>query len=435
MNVWHCFFLTISVPYTKKPHSPKMKKPTWTCKSGLLLVTLLFQPALLFAQVDSVRLLNHIRWLADDKNQGRASGSAGEQRAAAYLAEEFKKLGLQPKGDKGGYLQKFPFNKGIHGQGEKSTAANVVAYLDNKAATTIVIGAHYDHLGDDGQGSSLDANPANKVHNGADDNASGVAGTLELARYFSTNREVEHSNFLFVCFSAEELGLLGSKYFTEHSPIPLSKVNYMLNMDMIGRLDRRNPILYVSGTGTSAVWQPLLERYSSPDLIIRMDSSGVGPSDHTSFYLHDIPVLHLFTGSHGDYHKPTDDWEKINASGEARILQLILRLISASETSRPLTFLKTRVKSQAGRASFKVTLGIMPNYAGGDDGLKVDGVSDGRPAQKAGIVTGDIIVEMGGLKISGIEDYMSALGKFEKGQTIPVKIKRGEEVLTFSVTF
>lgn len=412
-----------------------MKCPVWMCKWRLLVLILALQGAPSFAQIDSVRLLNDIRWLADDKNQGRAAGSAGEQRVAAYLAAEFKKLGLQPKGDKGGYLQKFPFNKGLHGQGEKATAINVAAYLDNKATSTIVIGAHYDHLGDDGQGSSLDANPANKIHNGADDNASGVAGVLELARHFSTNNQVERSNFLFVCFSGEELGLLGSKYFTEHLPIPLSGVNYMLNMDMIGRLDRKNPVLYVSGTGTSAVWQPLLESYSSPDLMIKIDSSGVGPSDHTSFYLKDIPVLHLFTGSHSDYHKPSDDWEKINVSGEARILQLIVRLISAPETSQRLTFLKTRVKSQAGRASFKVTLGIMPSYAGGDNGLKVDGVTDGRPAQKAGIETGDIIVEMGTIKISTIDDYMNALGKFEKGQTIPVKVKRGEELLSLSVTF
>jgi len=387
------------------------------------------------AQSDSSRLLTDIRWLADDNNQGRAAGSEGEQKAANYIIAEFRKLKLQPRGDNGTYLQHLTFQAGPHGQGESRKAANVVAFLDNKAATTVVLGAHFDHLGNDGQGSSLEANPANKIHNGADDNASGVAGVLELARHYADNGTIEKNNFLFICFTAEELGLLGSKYFVEHPVLPLAQINFMINMDMIGRLDRNNPLLYVSGTGTSPVWQPLLERISRPDVIIKMDSSGVGPSDHTSLYLKDIPVLHFFTGSHSDYHKPTDDWQKINASGEAKVLDLIMRLVGAPEAEQKLTFLKTRTKLVAGRSAFKVTLGIMPSYAGGTDGLKVDGVTDGRPAQKAGILTGDVIVEMGSSKISNIDDYMNALSKFEKGQTIPVKVNRAGQIIALSVTF
>ena len=389
----------------------------------------------LVAQTDSSRLLNDIRTLAHDNHQGRGAGSIGEQNAAIYIASAFKKVGLQPKGDGKSYLQKFNFNKGIHGEGRTMQTANVVAFLDNKRSHTIVIGAHYDHLGTDGQGSSLEPNPADKIHNGADDNASGVAGVLELARYYAGNNVREGNNFLFICFSGEELGLLGSKYFTEHPTVDLSTVNYMINMDMVGRLDRSTNTLFVSGVGTSPVWQPLLERCSSPSLLIRTDSSGVGPSDHTSFYLKDIPVLHFFTGGHSDYHRPSDDWEKINSSGEAKILDVIIALNAALDVGPKLTFLQTRNKSLAGRATFKVTLGIMPSYSATEEGLKVDGVTDGRPAHKAGIQTGDVIIEMGPFRISNIEDYMKALGEFEKGQTVPVKVRRSNEVLTFSVTF
>lgn len=402
---------------------------------SVMLVSLVSNANTLRAQIDSARILNDIRVLADDANEGRGAGTAGERKAADYIKASFKKLNLQPKGDKNTYLQHFSFNKGAHGEGKSAEASNVVAYLDNQASTTIVIGAHYDHLGIDGQGSSLDAHPANKIHNGADDNASGVAGVLELARYFSQNNLKENNNFLFICFSAEEWGLLGSKYFTEHAAINLSQINFMINMDMVGRLDRSTKNIFVSGTGTSPVWQPLLEQLAGSDLVLKMDSSGTGPSDHTSFYLKDIPVLHFFTGSHSDYHKPSDDWEKVNAGGEAKVLELIIRLISEVDQDKKLSFLKTRSKAVAGRSPFKVTLGIMPSYAGDVDGLKVDAVTEGRPGDKAGILTGDIIIEMGALEISNIDDYMKALGQFEKGQTIEMKVKRADGVVTLSVTF
>lgn len=387
------------------------------------------------AQTDSTRILKDIRRLADDKYSGRGAGTSGEQKAADYIASRFKKLRLTPKGDDRSYLQKFAFKKGAHGEGDEVQSANVVAFLDNQAPTTVVIGAHYDHLGTDGQGSSLDPNPANKIHNGADDNASGVAGVLELARYFSTNTKTEKNNFLFICFAGEELGLLGSKHFVEHPSIDLSSVTYMINMDMVGRLDRSTKSLMINGTGTSPVWEQLLRSLSTNALTIKTDSSGVGPSDHTSFYLKDVPVLHFFTGSHTDYHKPSDDWEKINAGGEAEVLNLIVRIVTSLEAEPRLTFLKTKTRATASRTSFKVTLGIMPSYAGGDDGLKVDGVTEGRPASHAGIQPGDVIVELGSLSINNIDDYMEALGKFEKGQTVPVRVKRAGEILTLSVTF
>jgi hypothetical protein len=348
--------------------------------------------------------------------------------AAAYIQSQFKKLKLKPKGDNKTYLQSFTFKAGAHGEGEQGTANNIVAFLDNKAATTIIIGAHYDHLGLGDQGSSLDANPASKVHNGADDNASGVAGVIELARYLSTNKIKEKNNFLFLCFSGEELGLYGSKYFTEHSTIDLNTVNYMVNMDMVGRLDPQTKRLMVNGTGTSPVWEPLLKNLANKEISIKTDSSGVGPSDHTSFYLKNIPVLHFFTGSHSDYHKPSDDWDKINYAGEAAVLNLIARVITATDTQPKLAFLQTKQKAMAARTSFKVTMGIMPSYASEGAGVKVDGVTEGKPAQKAGIQQGDVILQLGEFEIKDIQQYMSALGKFEKGQTVDAKVKRGNDI-------
>jgi aminopeptidase-like protein len=323
----------------------------------------------------------------------------------------------------------------VHGTGKEGNAVNLAAFIDNKAPTTIIIGAHYDHLGLGLEGNSLDANPQNKIHNGADDNASGVAGIIELARYFQTNGKKEKNNFLFLCFSGEELGLYGSKYFTEHPTIDLSTVNYMINLDMVGRLNPDTKHLSVSGSGTSPVWEPLLQRLSNDHVKIKTDSSGTGPSDHTSFYLKNLPVLHFFTGSHSDYHKPSDDWDKINYAGEAEVLQVIVQVIEQLESEPKLAFLTTKSKAMGGTRSFKVTLGIMPSYTSDQEGLLVDGVSDGKPAQKAGILAGDIILQMGDIVIKDIQNYMEALGKFSKGDTVPVRLKRKGEEMTVNVTF
>ena len=386
-------------------------------------------------QFDVTLIRKHIKTLASDSLQGRGTGKNGEKMAAAYIQAQFKKLKLKPQGDNKTYLQAFAFKGGAHGEGEGGTANNIVGYLDNKAANTIIIGAHYDHLGMGDQGSSLDANPQTKIHNGADDNASGVAGVLELARVLSTNKVKEKNNFLFLCFSGEELGLFGSKYFTEHPTLDLSKANFMINMDMIGRLDEQTKVLMVNGTGTSPVWETLVKSLENENVKIKTDSSGTGPSDHTSFYLKNIPVLHFFTGSHSDYHKPSDDWDKINFKGEADVLTVIAKIITSLDAEPKLAFLTTKTKATASRSAFKVTMGVMPSYSSDAAGLKIDGVTEGKPAQKAGIQTGDVIVQMGDLVIKDIQNYMEALGKFEKGQTIPVKVKRGEETITMNVTF
>ncbi len=386
------------------------------------------------AQIKEENLRYHIRVLASDSLNGRGTGSEGEKMAKAYIESQFKKFKLEKKGTEG-YAQSFPFKGGVHGTGAEGTANNIVGYIDNHAMHTIIFGAHYDHLGLGENGSSLDANPQGKIHNGADDNASGVAGLLELARYFESNKKKEKYNFLFIAFSGEELGLFGSKYFTEHPTIDLTKVNYMINMDMIGRLDPTTKSLAVSGTGTSPIWETELKTISKGTLTIKTDSAGVGPSDHTSFYLKNIPVLHFFTGSHSDYHKPSDDFDKINYTGEKEVLELIVRLVDKMDAQPKLAFLTTKNKSMNSARSFKVTMGVMPSYTSTDEGLKVDGVSDGKPAQKAGIQTGDVIIQIGDFKIKDIQAYMEALGKFEKGQSTDVKVKRGNETLTLQITF
>jgi Peptidase family M28/PDZ domain len=384
---------------------------------------------------DPGRIQKHIKALADDKLEGRGTGTEGEKKAAAYIESQFKKLKLQPKGDNKGYLQSFTFKAGAHGEGAEGTANNIAAYLDNGAATTIIIGAHYDHLGLGEQSGSLEANSKGMIHNGADDNASGVAGVIELASYFTKNKVKEKNNFLFLCFSGEELGLFGSKYIADHLPVDLSTINYMVNMDMVGRLDPQTKTVVVHGTGTSPVWETLVKGFESDNIKIKTDSSGVGPSDHTSFYLKDLPVLHFFTGSHSDYHKPSDDWQKINYAGETEVLKLIAKIIESPQTQGKLVFLKTKSKQQASRSAFKVTMGVMPSYSSTAVGLQVDGVTEGKPAQKAGIKAGDILIQLGEYEIKDVYTYMDALGKFEKGQTVQAKVKRGEEILTVSITF
>lgn len=385
-------------------------------------------------EINPEKIKEHIKTLASDGYEGRGTGTAGEAKANEYIERQFKKLKLQPKGENG-FDQTFPFKSGVHGTGNEGTAVNLAAFLDNGAPTTIIIGAHYDHLGLGLEGNSLDANPQNKIHNGADDNASGVAGIIELARYFQTNGKKEKNNFLFLCFSGEELGLYGSKYFTEHPTIDLSTVNYMINLDMVGRLNPDTKHLSISGSGTSPVWEPILQNLSNDQVKIKTDSSGTGPSDHTSFYLKNLPVLHFFTGSHSDYHKPSDDWDKINYAGEAEVLKVIVKVIEQLDSEPKLAFLTTKSKAMGGTRAFKVTMGIMPSYTSDQEGLLVDGVSDGKPAQKAGILAGDVILQMGDIAIKDIQNYMEALGKFTKGETVPVRLKRKGEEMTVNVTF
>ncbi len=314
---------------------------------------------------------------------------------------------------------------------EEGTAYNVAAYLDAGAPYTIVIGAHYDHLGHGEDGNSLMANAAKKgeIHNGADDNASGTAGLLLLAARLKAAGRHKY-NYLFVHFSGEELGLLGSKAFAKAFSLDSTNTAAMINMDMIGRLSDSSRALTVGGWGTSPLWASAVPK---SNFNIAVDTSGVGPSDHTSFYTQGIPVLFFFTGVHTDYHKPTDDADKINYRGEWDVLNLIDTVLHHVEAQPKPQFTATK-QNAAGKVRFKVTLGIMPDYAFSEGGVRVEDVSEDRPAARAGVKAGDVLLQLGPHKIGGMQSYMEALGKLKSGDTVPLKLRRGSAEKTVEVT-
>jgi hypothetical protein len=504
------------------------------------------------------RLKAHVGYLADDKLEGRRTGTAGEKLAYTYIEKQFKKMNLSPVGDGGGYIQAFevydgktisvsetslvlgnatlacpdqffPFSFSANAAGlsfsslqdpalhwvdlkpvldenktnphfdvkdflltqskeairlgkkacffsnsgdardelrfdstdkqerlsipvvfvknpadgeritlsvglteKRRTGHNVIGFIQNNAAQTIVLGAHFDHLGYGEDHNSLYAGKTPQIHNGADDNASGTSALLELARIVEKS-SLKKYNFLIAAFSGEELGLYGSKYLVEHFPIDIRSVNCMINMDMVGRLNDSTHGITIGGYGTSSSWGelvPVKDGYFN----IKVDSAGVGPSDHTSFYRKDIPVLFFFTGTHMDYHKPSDDADKINYTGQWQIVQYIYGLLEKINDRSKLPFSKTK-ETTGGKSSFKVSLGIMPDYTFSGSGVLVDGVSEGKAAQKAGIRVGDVLTQLGAHPFSDVQQYMQALGKFNKGETTTVTVKRGNETLQISITF
>jgi len=380
-------------------------------------------------------LKKDVYFLAADDLGGRAIGTKGEQKAAEYLAQEFETLGLTPMGTDG-FFQEFtvskpsnPHEEAVIGtDGAGVTGRNVLAFLDKKADKTIVIGAHFDHLGMGGQGSLHRGDSA--IHNGADDNASGTAALLALAKIFKY--ETLKSNILFIAFSGEENGLWGSNYFVKNPTIDLKTVNYMINMDMVGRLNTEKS-LAVHGVGTSPSFPPVLDPINADSLKLVPSESGVGPSDHTSFYLQDLPVLHFFTGQHADYHKPSDDADKINYEGLVQVVRYISRLIAGLDAEPKLAFTKTKDSSDSPR--FTVSMGVVPDYLYDGKGMRVDGVSDGKPAQAAGLQKGDIVIQLGDSTINDMMGYMRALSVFKKGDSTQVVLERAGQKIAAKVKF
>lgn len=308
---------------------------------------------------------------------------------------------------------------------------NVVGLLDNGQKNIVVIGAHYDHLGYGEEGSLHRGEKA--VHNGADDNASGVAVMLQLARDLKEMPEAHNNDYLFIAFSGEEKGLFGSSWWTKNPTLPLEEVNYMINLDMVGRLDSAGTIL-VNGVGTSPAWAEV-KRNLVGKLNVRTSESGIGPSDHTSFYLKDIPAIHFFTGTHNDYHKPADDAELLNYPGMLRVVRHIESLITTLNDDGKLAFTKTQEADSASTPRFKVTLGVVPDYMYDGEGMRIDGVTDGKPAAVAGLKAGDIVLKLGDVKITDMMSYMKALSGFKKGDTTKVTVLRGKEEVTSDITF
>jgi hypothetical protein len=331
---------------------------------------------------------------------------------------------------------------------------NVVGILPgsdpNLKNETIVIGAHYDHLGLGGEGSL--APRAGEIHHGADDNASGVAGLLELARMFSTGPKPRRT-IVFIAFSGEEEGLIGSNYYVNHPIVPLANTVAMINLDMIGRLKDKN--LIIGGVGTAQEWRDKIAaandfpedkradggndgtfRLAVPKAFsLTLNEDGLGPSDHSSFYLKQIPVLFFWTGTHNDYHKPSDTAEKINYEGEARITSFVAKIIRDIDKSEKRPTYTTAKVSSTGRSSgFRVYLGTIPNYAETNDGLLLDGVRDDSPAAKAGLKAGDKIVKIAGRDVKNVYDYTYALGEMKAGQEYEIEVMRGSERVKLKIT-
>lgn len=402
---------------------------------ALIVISFLVLALNAWSQSGIDQLKADVSYLADDKLEGREVGTKGEQLAAEYIAQRYKELGLEPKGTDG-YFQTFSrkMEQDPHSLTPTDTGIvvgrNVAGFIDNEAETTVIIGAHYDHLGYGAHGSLHTGEP--EIHNGADDNASGVAVMLNLAEKLKTANT--NNNYLFIAFSGEERGLWGSNFFAKEPTLRLEGVNYMVNMDMVGRLNDEKK-LAINGTGTSPVWKESLEKLTQGRFDIVLSESGVGPSDHTSFYLKDIPILHFFTGQHDDYHRPTDDVEKINFEGMNMIGNYIFSLISALDDDGEIAFTKTKEEDKANTPKFSVTLGVVPDYLFDGEGMRIAGVKEGRPAANSKLQEGDIVVKMGDIEVVDMMSYMKGLSSFKEGDKTTVVVKRGDKELKKTVKF
>jgi hypothetical protein len=316
----------------------------------------------------------------------------------------------------------------------KRITKNVVAMLPGTEVPDqyYIIGAHYDHLGW-GQDGSLYRGDKPMIHHGADDNASGVSGMLELAQYFAAH-PLRHS-VLFMAFTGEEMGVYGSSHWVNHPTVPLADVNVMFNLDMIGRLNDSTSRLNVQGTGSSPVWNSVARAANSDySFDLSLIADGQGASDQSAFYMKDIPVLFFFTGLHTDYHRPGDTYDKINYPGEEKVTRYISGIVSMTDTLRtkPAFVRVASTAPQRGRG-FNVYVGTIPEFGSTAEGFKISGTSPGSPAEKAGLQSGDIIIEFGASKVLSIYDYMNALSLHKPGEDVPVKVKRGDGIVTVTV--
>ena len=315
-----------------------------------------------------------------------------------------------------------------------SKGRNVAGMIEGSDPTLkneyIVIGAHYDHLGiDQLKESSMYKGKEPMIHHGADDNASGTSGLLEIAEKFGSIKERVKRSIIFVAFSGEELGILGSTYFTNNSPVPLNEIAAMLNMDMVGRLNSENSLTII-GTGTSSEWKTLLNEKNKYGFKLGFNEGGSGGSDHQAFTNKNIPVLFFFTGTHSDYHKPSDTADKINNEGEARVVNYVYDIADDIdlEAKRP-DFIKVEEPASRGEVRTRVTVGTVPEFGFIGNGYKISGVTEGGPAAKAGMKANDIIIKFGPKTVNNIYDFMYAMGDYKAGDKVDVVVLRdGKEV-------
>lgn len=401
-----------------------------------LTLSLLISFSVSSQQTNQESFKKDVEYLASEKLEGRFPGTNGEQLAANYIAEKFEKLGLIKLTDS--YFQNFNFTlpsspheevKFNQDSDTKINAKNIIAFIDNKKKNTVIIGAHYDHIGYGGQ-YSLDRG-INEIHNGADDNASGTAMLLSLAKQLNNKNDLEN-NYLFIAFSAEELGLIGSRYFVNSDVFKKESINFMINLDMVGRLNAEKE-LSIFGVGTSSIFKQVVNSLNN-NFKLKIIEDGTGPSDHTSFYNKDIPVLFFHTGSHENYHRPSDDVNLINYKGMSEISNYIIDIIDELETYNKLEFKET-ISNQPTVARFNVSLRVMPDYVFEGDGMKASQIIKGGPADDAGLIDGDVIIMLGENEVKDVYDYMNSLSKFEKGDSTKVIVLRSGKKLEFEVKF
>jgi Zn-dependent M28 family amino/carboxypeptidase len=284
-----------------------------------------------------------------------------------------------------------------------------------------------------GETGSLYRGDEPQIHNGADDNASGTSGVLEIAEKFANEKDRLKRSMIFITFSGEELGLLGSAYFVNNTPVPVTQMSTMINMDMIGRLNDKDELI-VYGTGTSSGWKDLLNSSNNYNFNLAFHDDGFGPSDHSSFYQKNIPVLFFFTGTHTDYHRPSDDADKINYTGQEKILNYVYDVTYKINTAEEKPeYVNVPRKEMGTTGGWKVYVGTIPDYAANVEGFKISGVNEGSPAQKGGIQADDIMISFGGKKITNIYDYVYALKEHVPGDVVEVIVKRNDEEIKLTV--
>jgi hypothetical protein len=393
--------------------------------------------------VEPPRLLDDIKFLTEDWLQGRATGSPGADSAATYLARRFSEVGLQPAA--GGWFQSFTIGRDAPllrtGKGGL-VGKNVIGILPGRDPVlrnqTVILGAHYDHLGLGGFG-SLDPDSAGRVHNGADDNASGIAGLIQVAARLAASPPAR--TVVFIAFSGEELGLLGSAHYVKEPIYPLDGTLAMINLDMVGRLRAGRLIVY--GAKTAKEFPALLDSLNwYAGLDIKAQGDGYGPSDQSSFYAAKRPVLHLFTDLHEDYHRTTDDWPKINLDGLKRVADFALGLVTALANRRgPLTFVDVPASLPLQAAAPTITtpgygayLGTVPDMTISQGGVRLVGVRTGSPAEKAGLRGDDIITRIGKTETPDLQAMTDALRSYRPGETVEIVVRRGTTTTTVRAT-
>jgi hypothetical protein len=403
--------------------------------TSLLVAAVLAVPAQDTLSPTARRVLADVRYLAADAREGRGIGTQGLRDAGGYVADAFRDARLAP-GAAGSFFQSFTIAAdapaAIMARLAGAETRNVVALLPGRdparRGEVVVVGAHYDHLGLGGFG-ALDPDSTGRVHNGADDNASGTAALLEIARRLGPRRPAR--TLVFIAFSGEELGVLGSTYFVKHPLVePIDSVYAMINLDMVGRL--RGDRLLALGAGTAKEFPGLLDSLNAAadggHFDLRASGDGWGPSDHASFYAAKRPVLHFFTDLHEDYHRSTDDWDKINATGLARVATFVSDVAWAlANRAGPLSFVDAPPHAAAtGGPGYGAYLGTIPDMSESPGGVRITGVRAGSPAEQAGLKAGDVITAIGAKTLANLYDMTDALRSHQPGDTVVIVATRGD---------